>query len=758
MRIACPGVVRLLLIAALLLVPALANIASGQASSPAAENGGRRAIEALRIPDGQRVTLDGRFDEPFWANAIPSGDFVQIDPANGQAPTERTEVRIAFDADALYIAVTCYDSDPDGWIAYQMRRDEGLPSDDKIRWTIDTFLDARSGYFFEMNPLGHMADALMGGNGQNRAWDGIWNARARRSEIGWTLEIELPFRTFNFNPNSDTWGFNIERTVQRKNEISIWTGWRRNQGLQRMTNAGLITGIRNVTQGRGLDIKPYGVYLSESAPGRGGSRTMTGNANAGVDLFYNPTPLLRTNVTVNTDFAQTEVDQRQVNLTRFSLLFPEQRDFFLDGSTFLDFASAGGGGGGFQGGGAGNDDQIIPFQSRRVGLSTTGAPQKVDFGGKLTGQVGAQDVGILHVRTGEEDDKGFASEDFTAVRVKRRLLAQSYVGAIYTRRDPLSGAGRERHTTGVDLSMATNGFLGSQNLEANAWFLNATPAAGVSSTNTSAFGANVEYPNDRWNASFKASDIQEDFDPAVGFLRRRGIRRYVPYAQFAPRPRGHRYIRQIRFNASLDVITDRKNELLNRDIDLTLFGLQLQSGDNLSVNAIRRHERLDSPFRISQGITLPLGAQYDYNRFRVFASTANRRVLAFNGRFEFGDFYSGTRTQRNVNLTVRARPGLILYLTGDWNTVSLREGTFSTRLYRLIGETQFSPFMALVNDVQYDTQSSVIGWQSRFRWILTPGTDLYVVYTHNWLDDIVLDRLTTLDKRAASKILYTYRF
>ena len=758
MRIALRGVVRLLLIAGLLFVPAFVNVAAGQTSSPADENGGRRAIEAHRIPDGQRVILDGRFDEPFWANAVPSGDFVQIDPANGQAPTERTEVRIAYDADALYIAVTCYDSDPDGWIAYQMRRDEGLPSDDKIRWTIDTFLDARSGYFFEMNPLGHMADALMGGSGQNRAWDGIWNARAHRSEIGWALEIELPFRTFNFNPNSDTWGFNIERTVQRKNEISIWTGWRRNQGLQRMTNAGLITGIRNVTQGRGLDIKPYGVYLSESAPGRGGSPTMTGTANAGVDFFYNPTPLLRTNFTVNTDFAQTEVDQRQVNLTRFSLFFPEQRDFFLDGATFLDFASSGGGGGGggFQGGGGGNDDQIIPFFSRRIGLSSSGTPQKIDFGTKLTGQMGAQDVGVLHVRTGEDEDKGFASEDFTAIRLKRRILAQSYVGAIYTRRDPLSSGGSDRHTAGADISLATNRFAGSQNLEMSAWFLHATPARPVNNNN--AFGAVVEYPNDRWNASFKTSETQENFDPAVGFLRRRGFRRYAPNLQFAPRPRASRYIRQIRFSASLDVITDRKNQLLNRDLDLTLIGLQMQSGDNVFVNAVRRHERLDSPFTISRGITLPLGAQYDYNRFRVFASTANRRVLAFNGRFEFGDFYSGTRAQRNVNLTLRARPGLILYLTGEWNSVALREGRFSTKLYRVIGETQMSPFIALVNDVQYDTQSSVVGWQSRFRWILTPGTDLYVVYTHNWLDDPLLDRLATLDKRAASKVLYTYRF
>jgi len=277
----------------------------------------RRSLPAMRLAAEERVVLDGRLDEAFWERATAAGDFVQIDPDNGKPATERTEVRIAFDADAIYMGVTCFDSEPDRWIAYQRRRDEFLGSDDKFRWTIDTFLDARSGYFFEMNPLGSMADALLGVNGQNRQWDGIWEGRAHRSEVGWMLEIRIPFRTLNFNPNNDSWGVNFERTVQRKSETSIWMGWARNQGLQRMTNAGLVTGISNVTQGHGLDIKPYGVFTSEASPGRG-QRSMDGNASAGVDLFYNPTPLVRTNLTVNTDFAQTEVDQRQVNLTRFS--------------------------------------------------------------------------------------------------------------------------------------------------------------------------------------------------------------------------------------------------------------------------------------------------------------------------------------------------------------------------------------------------------------------------------------------------------
>jgi hypothetical protein len=706
------------------------------------DDGDRRTMIAARMADGESIVLDGRLDEGIWSRAVPAASFIQIDPNNGRPATEPTEVRIVFDRDSLYMGVTAFDSEPDRWIGYQRRRDEGLGSDDRFMWTIDTFLDGRTGYFFEMNPSGLMADALLGINGQNREWDGIWNARARRSEIGWTLEIEIPFRTLNFNPNSDTWGINFQRTVRRKNEESIWNGWARNQGLRRMNNAGLVTGIRDVSQGHGLDIKPYGLFTSEASPGRGDS-SLDGSAKTGLDLFYNPTPFVRANLTINTDFAQTEVDRRQVNLTRFSLFFPEQRQFFLDGAIFFDFGSP-----------TDADLRISPFFSRRIGLGATGEPQTIDFGTKVTGQIAGQDVGLLHVRTGEDD--GLASEDFTVARIKHRVLSQSYIGAMYTRRDPRIAGGEASHTAGLDGRFATSSFLGSQNLEATGWLLHAR-RPGISSDN-SAFGATVNYPNDRWSARVDATEVQERFAPSVGFVTRQSYRRYQPTLQFAPRPAGHRYIRQFTFNGGVDVQTDLQNELLTRSVDLTLVQVNLHSQDNVALATSRRYERLDAPFDISDGIVLPAGAAYHFTRYRVSGQTANRRVLAVNGRYEVGDFYSGTRTERVLNMGIRARPGLIVYLNGEWNAVALPEGDFTTRLYRIVAETQFSPFIAAVNDIQYDTQSDVIGWQSRFRWILTPGTDLYLVYTHNWMDDPLLDRFSTLDKRFASKVLYTYRF
>ena len=514
-----------------------------------------------------------------------------------------------------------------------------------------------------------------------------------------------------------------------------------------MNNAGLVTGISDVSQGHGLDIKPYGLVTSSASP-RDGRPALDVDASTGIDLFYNPTPLLRTNLTINTDFAQTEVDQRQVNLTRFSLFFPEQREFFLDGTTFFDFAS-GNAQNNFNFGG----DRILPFHSRRIGLSADRTPQKIDFGTKITGQMGGQDVGILHVRTGGGGD--LLSEDFTVARVKRRLLQQSYVGAMYTRRNPLDGSDT-RHTAGLDARFSTSSFLGSENLESNLWLLHASRDG--TSSGGAAFGGTLNYPNDRWDVRLAATEVQENFDPSMGFVTRRANRKYNESLMFSPRPANHRYIRRLRFGGGLDIRTDLHNELLERNVNVQLVQVQLHSQDNFSFNVNRQFVRLEEPFEIEDGVTLPLGATYTFTRYRAFVSTANRRTLAVNARYEVGDFFSGRRTETRVNLGIRVRPGVIIGLNTQWNSVDLPEGRFSTQLYRLNAETQFSPYVSLVNTIQYDSQSAVLGLQSRFRWILTPGNDLYVVYTHNWLDDAQLDRFSTLDKQLATKVLYTYRF
>jgi len=701
----------------------------------------RRTMTALRLDAGEQIALDGVLDEAAWQRAVPATDFVQQDPTLGGTPTERTEVRILFDGERLYMGVNNFDSEPDLLLGNTMKRDAFLSADDRFMWTLDTFLDQQTGYFFEMNPSGLMADSLMGAGSNDRAWDGIWNSRVRRSDVGWTIEIEIPFRTLNFDPDAPAWGINFQRTIRRKNEENLWTGHERNQGLRRMANAGLLVGITDVTQGHGLDIKPYVASTALDAPGADPASGFDTTADVGLDLVYNLTPDLRANLTLNTDFAQTEVDQRLVNLTRFPLFFPEKRDFFLDGSTFFRPEQMSG--------------LVQPFFSRRIGLGADGAPQKIDLGVKLTGRVGAQDVGLLQVRTAGDND--LLGEDFTVFRVKRQVSTQSYVGTFFSRRHargPL--ASEDLHTAGFDVHLETSTFRGSDNLEASGYFLWATNP--LDTGDNLAYGAQISYPNDLWNGRMTFTEVQANHRPALGFVRRRGFRDYDSSLLFGPRPTDHPWIRQLRFGFRSIIKTDMDNRQLTRAVDITALRVELQSQDSVEAHVLPTYERLERRFEISDGIVLPIGGQHTFTRYRFQASTAARRILSTQSSVEFGNFFSGDRLETSVNLSIRPRPGVLVTLEGEWNRVHLREGDFDTRVYRVLADTQFSPWTYLVNNVQFDSVSGNVGWQSRLRWTLTPGNDLYLVYTQNWHDDAVLDRFVTLERRGAAKFVYTYRY
>lgn len=685
------------------------------------------------------ITLDGVLDEPVWKRTIPAGNFIMQDPVLGGTPTEATEVHFAFNNDHLYMAVVCRDSEPDKLLGNTRKRDEFLSADDRFMWTMDTFGNEQTGYFFEMNPSGLMADALMGPGGTtNREWDGIWNARVRRSEIGWVIEIDIPFRSVAFDPNAAAWGVNFQRTVRRKNEESVWTGHLRNQGLRRMSNAGRLVGLTDVTKGHGLEVKPYLAGFSADTSGRSTSPARESDVDIGGEVAYNLTPSLRAVATINTDFAETEVDTRRVNLTRFPLFFPEKRGFFLDGATFFDF-------------------YVPAFFSRRIGLDSNGQPQRIVGGTKLTGQAGRFDVGGLYVRTGE--DNGALGEDFVALRVRRRILRQSFIGGIYTGRATRDQtASPTRSTAGLDFRLATSTFRGRQNLEASGFVaINNNPFE--RSGENVAYGGRINYPNDRYEASLAFMEVGRNVDPAIGFVNRRDFRRYQPQFRYSPRPRNHPIIRRFSFGGDVEIYTDTSNRTETREFDLTATRVELHSGDNFEVSVVPSYERLEEPFTISSGITLPAGAEYRFTRFRVAGHTANKRIVSIQPRVEWGRFLSGHRREMVLGVGVRPRPGVTMNLAYELNNVDLAEGAFETRLYRMVADTQFSPFIYLVNNVQYDSVSRVLGWQSRFRWIMQPGNDIFFVYTHNWFDPVdPASRFMTLDRRAAAKVVYTKRF
>ncbi len=725
--------------------------------SPTGE-GGRPEVRAHRLPEGETLILDGAPDEPAWRRATPATDVLQRDPDNGEPATEKTEVRVLFDRDRIILGVICHDSEPARLLGNQMQRDQDFEADDRFMLTIDPFFDGRTGYFFEINPSGAMGDGLITGptggddfgGEMNKSWDGIWLARVRRTSTGWTAEIEIPFKTVNFDPNTRTWGANFQRTVRRKNEESLWTGWRRDEGLTRMSNAGRIAGIDDISQGIGLDLKPYVLGAASAAPGRGRPAT-TGDFDIGLDAFYNVTPALKANFSLNTDFAETEVDERRTNLTRFPLFFEEKREFFLDGANFFEFRSG--------------DER--PFFSRRIGLNA-GEPQPIVYGAKLIGQAGRYDIGVLQVRTSEEELTDAAvpftlqAEDFTVARVKRRFGTQSSAGLLYTRRATHESTIEDRHTAAADLTLATPDFLGSQ-IESGGWFVHtsklafeedgARPPDGGSNS----YGLFMSLSRDPYSAELSFNEVQPAYNAAVGFTPRRNYRNWNPEFSWSPRFSGDRALRGISIGFDAEINTNLQNALVDRNLMFNPLELEFDSGDNLEFQLFQQTENLDEDFEISDGVILPAGNNYDWLRYQVSYDSAEQRMFSGRVEYSFGDFYDGQRQELSLDLNIRPRPGILLQLSSEFNDVDLPGGAFTTKLYQLDARTQFSPWISLSNNVQYDTESGELGWQMRFRWIQKPGNDLFFIWTQNWQDDLDAG-FYSLERRGVAKIVRTIRF
>jgi hypothetical protein len=730
-------------------------------AAESAAQSARPEVRAYRLADGETIVIDGAPDEAAWQKAIPATSFLQRDPDNGAPATEKTEVRVVFDRDRIILGVICFDSEPTRLLGNQMQRDQSFEADDRFLVAIDPFFDRRTGYFFEINPSGAMGDGLItgplgGGDNfggeMNKSWDGIWIARVRRTAIGWTAEIEIPFKTVNFNPDTGTWGANFQRTVKRKNEESLWTGWLRDEGLTRMSNAGRIAGIDDISQGIGLDLKPYALGSASAAPGRGLPAT-TGDFDVGLDAFYNLTPALKANFSVNTDFAETEVDERRTNLTRFPLFFEEKREFFLDGANFFAFPFG----------------EESPFFSRRIGLNA-GEPQPIVYGAKLIGQAGRYDIGVLQVRTREDNlivdatPLQLKGEDFTVARVKRRFGSQSSVGAIYTRRATHESIVDPRHTAGADVTIATPDFVGGTTLDSGAWYIHTSKPDFINDDGdrpddgrSDSHGWYVFVAKDPYEAQFFFNEVQPSYDPAVGFTPRRNFRNWTPEFNWAPRFENHRWFRGVQLSAEADINTTLDNHVVDRNIQLTPMELEFHSGDSVEFQLFKQTENLDEDFEISDGVILPVGSSYDWLRYQIVYDGAEHRMLSGRVEYSFGDFWNGARKELNLDLTIRPRPGISVHLASEFNDVTLPQGSFTTKLYRLDARTQFSPFMSLSNNVQYDSESGAVGWQLRFRWIQKPGNDVFFIWTQNWQDEIGRG-FGALDRRGVAKIVRTIRF
>ena len=604
-------------------------------------------LGAHRVSADVTINLDGRLNEGIWQDALAITDFTQQEPVEGGVPSQPTEIRVLYDENSLYIGATLYD-DPDGIIAFQRQRDAGLGTDDRFMWILDTFHDGRTGYFFEINPAGLMGDGILGGGGGggrgggggggrvNKSWDGIWEARTALTPDGWSAEIEIPFRTLNFDPSADTWGINFQRTIRRSEEEILWRGWLRNQGIFGPVYAGDLTGLEGLSQGIGLEAIPLAVMTWRNIAEDPDPTTFPRDVS--LDVNYSVTSSLRASLSVNTDFAEVEADERQVNLTRFPIFFPERRDFFLEGSSVFAFAQRSG---------------PRPFFSRQIGLKD-GQQIPIDFGARMTGQAGDYELGFYQIRSGStalepSNDVAqatrFSPEDFTVARVKRRIFEQSSIGAVYTRR--AGGESEEglalvdRHTAGVDLELATRNFLGDNTAELEAFFVwNSDPDRYPTRTlgDLSARGFRFNLPNDIWSGHVSYREFGGYYDPSVGFVNRNDFRRVEPRIGWSPRPESIPWIRQLNWGIQLRYLTELGTGILEeRELSLGVLGIDFESGDFLNFQINQTYEFLDNPFEIVDGINVEAGG-YPTWSYQVRAGTTGRRRVSVFGFLNLGEF------------------------------------------------------------------------------------------------------------------------
>jgi hypothetical protein len=697
------------------------------------------------VRTAERIRVDGVLDEAVWRTNQPIGPFTQAEPDEGQPPREPTDVWLAYDDRALYIAVRSHDREPGKIFTTTKARDARPFDDDSLEIVIDTFLDRRNGYYFQLNAAGSLSDGRIVENRlTDVSWDGIWDARTRIDADGWVAEIEIPFKTLSFKPDSTSWGFNIERTIARYNEESRWAGAVLDSTIHAVSRGGVIEGLEGLTQGIGLDVKPYGLAGVNKDVTRADQVKPT--YGAGVDAFYRITANLLSSTTVNTDFAETEVDTRQVNLTRFPTLYPEKRAFFVEEA------------GVFQFGLPASSASLIPFFSRRIGL-VAGRTVPILVGEKLTGKAGRLEMGFLDVATRDSETDAGAVEvpgqNFVVGRVKYSLGGrQSYVGAIFTNGEPTGTT--DGTTYGADMSIATSNFLGNRkNFDLTLYGLK-TKTPGWDSRDYS-YGAQARYPNDRINLSYLWQDIGENFDPKLGYVRRRGVAVNSALAQYRPRPKNNRYIRQVTFGLGFDdYFNNVRRATESRSYSVSPFGLLLHGGEKVSYAITHEFERLFEPFRIHPGITIPTG-DYSHLRHAVSLSGPTNKVISYSLGFDTGGFYSGSSDQIVASLTWKKSASLTTSVEFRQYWVRLAEGDFDTTLALVRLNLFFTPKVSLTNFVQYDTDSENIGLQSRLRWILKAGQEMYVVFNHQWQED-ALDRFRTLSSDFRAKVNYTVRF
>ena len=658
------------------------------------------------------IKIDGRLDEGDWLKAASISDLTMIEPTQGGAPTGRTEVKVLANDRAIILAIHCFDPDASKIVAFTKERDGSFESEDHVVVVLDPFQDGRSGYVFSVNPGGARFDGLVVSNGESvdKSWDTVWEAAVDRDTTGWSVEIRIPVFSINFAKGLSAWGLNVQRRIQRTQERERWAAPSRDTKLYQTSRAGLLTDLPDFSLGLGLSVRPA-LLGGIDHPSRNAETTGTGDVS--VDLSKRLGSNLTASLTVNTDFAETEADTRQTNLTRFPLFFPEKRAFFLEGSDTFGF-------------GLGAATDVRPFFSRRIGL-VSGNEVPILLGAKVSGRQGKTSLGGLVVRTRKED-RVAAATSLAAVRIRRNVLAESSVGFIGTAGDPLGRPGAS--TLGLDATYQTSRFRGNQNAWFGVWGLTARRDGLTGSRE--AFGAKLDLPNDLWDISATFSQVGDGFDPSLGFVPRKGIRSYRLSVTYAPRLSGT-FIRQMFNELITNYVTNLKGERESYRVFMAPVNWRLESGDRVEANFAPAGEVIAKPFEVADGVIIP-PRSYNWRRYRIEVETAAKRRLAGQLTWWFGGFYGGRLDQVEAEGTWTPSPVVSLLFNAEHNIGRLPYGNFDQTLLGVKARLNLSPDFQINSFVQFDNETRSIGTNTRVRWTFHPQGELFIIYNHNIRD------------------------
>jgi len=656
----------------------------------------------------QGIRLDGSLDEAAWSKADSITALYMVEPVVNGMPSYQTIVKILLTPKDIYLGIICMDDHPEDIVAFSKARDSELEDEDYLKVILDTYQDGRSGYIFAINPFAARYDALVSNNGEseNPNWDGAWDAQTRIGTDFWCAEIRIPVSTLTYNKSLDSWGFNVERRIQRFLEVNRWSGISMDYTIGQTRYAGLITGLPRFNSGIGLT--PRASLVSKIT--QDGENKAVYDWKPSLDVTQRITTDITAQLTVNTDFAETEVDSRQTNLTRFPVLYPEKRQFFLEGADIFDFGLSLG-------------RSLMPFYSRRIGLYQ-GNEVPILWGGKVNGKVKKTYFGSLFTQTGAVDSLVSGSK-MGVVRIKQNILKESSVGLIATMGDP--GALSQAWTTGLDFTYQTSSFGSNKNFLVGTWGM-INNREGLEGDKT-AVGIKIDYPNDLWDWFIQYRRVGDAFDPSLGFVSRRGIYSYEGKVDFMPRPES-KLVRQYRFQFRPSLYTDLNHHWESYEVSFTPLNVSMESGDRFEFSMQPQGEFLKNPFEISDGVIIVPGG-YHFIRNQLEASTASKRAVNGMASYTFGGFYGGHLDQVDLRLNWRVVSVLVLEFMYENNIGNIPAGDFKKELMAMRAAVNISSDLNVSLFVQYDNESNTVGSYSRLRWTFAPLGDLFIVYKHN---------------------------